>query len=425
MKYSVVSFASTSRRRTTAPIETTLVSTRFLSMTVGVREALLELRDAVLEHHLLVLRVVVLRVLGDLAEFARGRDALRDLAPLVRAQHVELALQLLVALGSEDHVLHETPSRDEIAGPSRPRQRPGMVATPFVERQTAREYHPTAVIDLRTPWRIGPVEVPTRLVLAPMAGRQRAGVPAPGTPLRRRARLLRDGQLRGDRASQREDARLPSGRVRRASARDPALRLRPAADGRRGAHGRGGRRGHRRRQLRLPGEEGDEDRRRRAPPRGAGSRVQHHRGDRRRGGRPGDGQAPARRPERLAGVPRARPAARRGRRLVADAPSAIRAADVHGHRRSRAHRRARLARGRPGRRLGRRHLPRSRAEPCSRRPAPRPSWSAAARRGTRGRSARSSTGTAPSRRARRSRRSSCSSSGRPCASSASGARRGS
>jgi tRNA-dihydrouridine synthase B len=33
------------------------------------------------------------------------------------------------------------------------------------------EYHPKAVqIDLRTPWRIGPVEVPTRLVLAPMAG---------------------------------------------------------------------------------------------------------------------------------------------------------------------------------------------------------------------------------------------------------------
>ena len=33
MKYSVVSFASTSRRRTTAPTETTLVSTRRLSMT--------------------------------------------------------------------------------------------------------------------------------------------------------------------------------------------------------------------------------------------------------------------------------------------------------------------------------------------------------------------------------------------------------
>src|SRR4029450_2870535 len=32
------------------------------------------------------------------------------------------------------------------------------------------QYHPTVVIELREPWRIGPVEVPTRLVLAPMAG---------------------------------------------------------------------------------------------------------------------------------------------------------------------------------------------------------------------------------------------------------------
>ena len=38
----------------------------------------------------------------------------------VRAQRVELALQLLVALGSEDHVLHENASRDEIAGPAGP-----------------------------------------------------------------------------------------------------------------------------------------------------------------------------------------------------------------------------------------------------------------------------------------------------------------
>ena len=84
MKYSVVSFASTSRRRTTAPTETTLVSTRRLSMTLRVREALLELRDAVLEHHLLVLRVVVLRVLGDLAELAGSGDAFRDLAAALR-----------------------------------------------------------------------------------------------------------------------------------------------------------------------------------------------------------------------------------------------------------------------------------------------------------------------------------------------------
>jgi tRNA-dihydrouridine synthase B len=45
-----------------------------------------------------------------------------------------------------------------------------MVATRRAERQTPRKYHQMAVIDLRSPWWIGPVEVPTRLVLAPMAG---------------------------------------------------------------------------------------------------------------------------------------------------------------------------------------------------------------------------------------------------------------
>jgi tRNA-dihydrouridine synthase B len=35
---------------------------------------------------------------------------------------------------------------------------------------TASDYHAGAVLDLRTAWWIGPVEVPTRLVLAPMAG---------------------------------------------------------------------------------------------------------------------------------------------------------------------------------------------------------------------------------------------------------------
>jgi tRNA-dihydrouridine synthase B len=45
-----------------------------------------------------------------------------------------------------------------------------MVATRLAERQTPRKYHRTAVLDLRSPWWIGPVEVPTRLVLAPMAG---------------------------------------------------------------------------------------------------------------------------------------------------------------------------------------------------------------------------------------------------------------
>lgn len=41
---------------------------------------------------------------------------------------------------------------------------------PLAERQTVREYDLRAVIDLREAWFIGEVEVPTRLVLAPMAG---------------------------------------------------------------------------------------------------------------------------------------------------------------------------------------------------------------------------------------------------------------
>jgi tRNA-dihydrouridine synthase B len=45
-----------------------------------------------------------------------------------------------------------------------------MVATASTDRQTTRQYDFQAVIDLRESWNIGPVEVPTRLVLAPMAG---------------------------------------------------------------------------------------------------------------------------------------------------------------------------------------------------------------------------------------------------------------
>ncbi len=45
-----------------------------------------------------------------------------------------------------------------------------MVATPDDDRQQRCDYHLEGVIDLRSSWHIGPVEVPTRLVLAPMAG---------------------------------------------------------------------------------------------------------------------------------------------------------------------------------------------------------------------------------------------------------------
>ena len=145
-------------------------------------------------------------------------------------------------------------------------------------------------------------------------GRQRAGVQAPGTALRRRARVLGDGELRGHRAPQRAHARLPASRRGRAPARDPALRLGPALDGGRGAHGRGRRSGPRRPQLRLPREEGDAHGRGSAPARGRRPRVPDRRGGRRGRRPPGDGQAPPWRPERLARLSRARPQARRSRR---------------------------------------------------------------------------------------------------------------
>src|SRR6476660_8375617 len=68
-------------------------------------QALLELGDLLLEHHLLVLGVVVLGVLRDVAELAGLLDALGHLATLGGLQVVELALKRLETLGSEDDVL--------------------------------------------------------------------------------------------------------------------------------------------------------------------------------------------------------------------------------------------------------------------------------------------------------------------------------
>ena len=128
---------------------------------------------------------------------------------------------------------------------------------------------------------------------------------------------------------------------------------------------------------------------------------------------------------RLPHLPRRRAAARRGGRVRAHAASPLGAADVHRHRRSRAHRRARLARRRARDRLGRHHLPRPRAGRPRHdrrgggdgRPR-RPGQPVGAARDRRRRRARSRPG-------RRSSPSSSSSSARPCASSASGAPRAS
>ena len=183
-------------------------------------------------------------------------------------------------------------------------------------------------------------------------GRQRASVPPPGTALRGGSRLLGDGLERRDRAPQRAHARLPPCRRGRASARDPAVRLRPLRNGRVRADDRGCRRRPGRPQLRLPRPQGDQDRRGRHAARGPGPRGAHRRGHRRRGRHPRDREGAPGDARRVARLPGCRAAPRRRGGRGAHAPPALGAADVHRHRRPRAHRRARLARGRPGDRLG-------------------------------------------------------------------------
>ena len=143
-------------------------------------QALLELRDLLLEHHLLVLRVVELGVLADVAELARDADAVGDLAPLVGRQVLQLLLQLLVALLSEQDVsLHDAsigPGGQAAAGKTssgrtkhmRARRRPDC-SVHWVA-PCSQPLSPPARLELASPFQIGEVEIASRVVLAPMAG---------------------------------------------------------------------------------------------------------------------------------------------------------------------------------------------------------------------------------------------------------------
>ena len=79
------------------PTETESVSMAFWSITIDAAEALLELGDPLLEQCLLVLRVVVLGVLGDVTELPSLLDALRDLAPAHGRKLGDISLELLEA----------------------------------------------------------------------------------------------------------------------------------------------------------------------------------------------------------------------------------------------------------------------------------------------------------------------------------------
>ena len=224
-------------------------------------------------------------------------------------------------------------------------------------------------IDLRESWAIGPVEIPTRLVLAPMAG---VSVQA----FRRQGRRFGAGLVCSEMVScagieHRNERTL--GYLRVASDEHPlAIQIfgsepRVMADAARMVEAAGadivdinfG----------CPVRKVTKTGRRRDAARRPGAGLRDRGGGRGRGLRAGHREDAPRARERLALVPRGRAGARRGGRVEPHAASALGAADVHRLRRPLAHRGARLARRR-ARSSPRATSPRAPGpRPCSRRPA--------------------------------------------------------
>ena len=306
-------------------------------------------------------------------------------------QVLDLLLELLVALGSEDHFLHSLPPQNRKRAAQRRRRGRALYLWPGRRQTPDQDYDlPSVQVDLRESWRIGPVEIPTRLVLAPMAG---VSVQA----FRRQGRRFGAGLVCSEMVScaglqHRNERTL--GYLRIAADEHPlAIQIFGSETGDRWPR--------RREWSRPPAptwststsaarSKGDEDRRRRDAARRPRARVPDRR--RRRGGGLGPGlrEDAARPRERLADVPRRRPTARRGRRGVAHAPSALGQADVHRRGRPLADRRARRARRRSRDRVGRHHLARASAQAVLATTARPRSWSAARPRAIRGRCGRSS-----------------------------------
>src|SRR5262249_13307093 len=177
-----------------------------------------------LEQRLLVLGVVVLGVLGNVAELTRDSDAVGYLAPLVVRQVLDLLLELFVPLWSKDDVLHNCPFRKKrgawraVAGGNSSytgrRSQPNRhLRFPLYAGKSSRALAHRAGSDPK----------PARS--RPDGGRQRAGLSAAGPALRRRARLLGDGVVRRAAPWERAHARVPAHRIGRAAAGGADLRL--------------------------------------------------------------------------------------------------------------------------------------------------------------------------------------------------------
>ena len=166
--------------------------------------------------------------------------------------------------------------------------------------------------DMTAAWSIGDVEIPSRIVLAPMAG---VSVQA----FRRQGRRFGAGLVCSEMVS---SCGLSYGNERtlgylRIAPDEHPLAVQifgsdPGPMAEAAQHGRRRRRGHRRHQLRLPGAQGHEDRRRRERARGSRPGLRAGRGRRRRGRRAGHGEDAPRRPQRIAlGARRSAPSSRR------------------------------------------------------------------------------------------------------------------
>ena len=115
---------------TLTPTATLLVSRSLASIDGRAAEPLLHLRDPLLEHRLLVLGVVVLGVLGDVAELARLLDPLGDLAPARRLQLLELRLELLEPFGCDQGLSRHVSNLLSVLSAERPETRPQRPKTP-------------------------------------------------------------------------------------------------------------------------------------------------------------------------------------------------------------------------------------------------------------------------------------------------------
>src|SRR5207237_3161513 len=127
---------------------------------------------------------------GDVAEFAGCLDPLRDLSASLGGEQLDLPLELLVALWSEDYVLHDHRppglEREKAAALGRQRGREGYlrVQTNVKAQATISRNVGGLAHLLAHPRRRDPDAARARA----HGARQRAGLPAPGSTLRRGAR---------------------------------------------------------------------------------------------------------------------------------------------------------------------------------------------------------------------------------------------